>query len=96
MQVVDYDTFRTMQAEARAEGRYLGVGTSHVRGADGRGFGVSGTEGATVRISANGDVYVVRWIGSHGQSVETTIVQVMADALGVAFEEVTIDQGDTQ
>ena len=33
--------------------------------------------------------------GSHGQSLETTIVQVVADHLGVALDDVHLIQGDT-
>ena len=32
---------------------------------------------------------------SHGQSVETTVAQVVADELGVDFDDVTVIQGDT-
>jgi carbon-monoxide dehydrogenase large subunit len=33
--------------------------------------------------------------GSHGQGIETTIAQVVADELGVEFDDVTVHQGDT-
>jgi carbon-monoxide dehydrogenase large subunit len=41
---------------------------------------------------------VVAYLGttSHGQSVETTMAQVVADTLGVSYDDVTVVQADTQ
>ena len=46
------------------------------------GMGVFGTEGATIRIEPSGTVNVYVAGGSAGNSIETTVVQLTADALG--------------
>ena len=53
------------------------------------------TDAATVRIGVNGRVDVAHTGASHGQSLETTIAQVVADELGVDLEQVRVIQGDT-
>jgi carbon-monoxide dehydrogenase large subunit len=59
------------------------------------GFGAYGTEGATIRIEPSGGVNVYITGGSCGNSIETTVVQLAADALGVRIEDVHTVQGDT-
>ena len=47
------------------------------------------------RIGVNGQVQALMSSGSHGQSLETTVAQVVADELGVDIDDVTVIQGDT-
>jgi len=93
--MLDNEAFRREQAEARATGRYLGVGTSTFIEPTAPGYGVYGTEGATIRIEPSGRVNVYVAGGSSGNSLETTVVQLVADALGVDIEDVATIQGDT-
>lgn len=86
-----YEAFRTTQAEARERGRLVGVGVSSYM--EGSGFGPY--EGAVVRVDSHGNVFVFTGAKPHGQSLETTLAQVCADQLGVAFEDVTVRAGDT-
>ena len=58
-------------------------------------FGWMTTDGATVRINQNGSVDVLTSAASHGQSLETTIAQVVADELGLDIAQVRVEQGDT-
>jgi carbon-monoxide dehydrogenase large subunit len=95
LDLLDYDAFRAEQAAARAEGRYLGVGISNYVEPSTPGYGSYGTEGATIRIEPSGAVNVYVAGGSTGNSIETTVVQLAADALGVAIEDVATIQGDT-
>ena len=95
VQMLDYDGFRREQAAARARGRYLGVGTSTYCEPTTGGFGMYSTEGATIRIEPSGRVNVYVAGGSTGNSIETTVVQLTADALGVDVEDVATIQGDT-
>ena len=83
------------QAEARAAGRYLGVGLSTYVEPSTPGFGYYATEAATIRIEPSGKVNVYIAGGSTGNSIETTVVQLTADALGVDIEDVATIQGDT-
>ncbi len=92
---LDYEAFRREQAEARAAGRYLGVGTCTFIEPTTPGYGVYGTEGATIRIEPSGTVNVYVAGGSSGNSIETTVVQLVADALGVDVDDVATIQGDT-
>ncbi len=50
---------------------------------------------ATIRIEPGGKVNVLMGTGSHGHSLETTMIQVVADELGVPLEDVRLLQGDT-
>ena len=93
--ILDYDAFRAEQAEARKAGRYLGVGTSNYVEPSTPGYGSYGTEAATIRIEPSGMVNVYIAGGSTGNSLETTVVQLAADALGVRIEDVHTIQGDT-
>jgi carbon-monoxide dehydrogenase large subunit len=95
LSILDYDAFRREQGEARAAGRYLGVGTSSYVEPTTPGYGYYGTEGATIRIDPAGKVYVYVAGGSTGNSLETAVVQLTADALGVPIEDVNTIQGDT-
>ena len=54
-----------------------------------------GTESATVRVESNGEVTVLLGSSSHGQGIETTMAQIVADTLGVDFDTVTVVQGTT-
>ena len=49
--MLDYAKFRAEQAEARSAGRYLGVGLANYVEASTPGYGVYGTEPATIRIA---------------------------------------------
>jgi aerobic carbon-monoxide dehydrogenase large subunit len=95
LDVLDYENFRREQAAARQEGRYLGVGTGSFVEPTTPGAGMYGTEGATIRIEPSGKVNVYLAGGSTGNSLETTAVQLTADALGVDIDDVSTIQGDT-
>jgi carbon-monoxide dehydrogenase large subunit len=95
LDLLDYDAFRQEQAAAREQGRYLGVGTSSYVEPTASAMGYFGTEGATIRIEPSGKVNVYLAGGSTGNSLETTAVQLAADALGVEIDDVNTIQGDT-
>ncbi|MDP6591000.1 MAG: aerobic carbon-monoxide dehydrogenase large subunit [Alphaproteobacteria bacterium] len=89
---IDLDGFAAEQQEARAEGRYLGLGL---------GFYVEGTglgpyEGSHIRIHPiTGKVYVNTGLSCQGQGHETVFAQVAADQLGVDASDVIVVEGDT-
>ena len=93
--MLDYEAFRKEQADARAAGRYLGVGVSTYVEPSTPGTGSYATEAATIRIEPSGKVNVYIAGGSTGNSIETTVVQLTADALGVDIGDVATIQGDT-
>ena len=93
-ELIGYDAFRKEQEQLRDEGRLVGIGlSSYVEPQF--GFGILATEAATIRIEPSGTVNVYTSTGNHGQSLETTIAQVIADELGVPFDDVRIIQNDT-
>src|SRR3546814_19471318 len=72
MRILDLDDFRRQQAEARAAGRYLGLGTSSYVEPTASAMGHYGPEGATIRLEPSGDVKVYVTGGSTGHSLENT------------------------
>jgi len=102
-----YDELRREQAERRASGDpvQLGIGIStftemcglapsRVLGA--LSYGAGGWEHASVRMLPSGKVEVVTGSSPHGQGHETAWSQIVADRLGVPFEDVEVLHGDTQ
>ncbi|MBW8827608.1 MAG: molybdopterin-dependent oxidoreductase, partial [Acidobacteria bacterium] len=96
VEMLDYAAFRKEQESARKDGRYLGVGISVYVEPTTMGAPTLHTEGATVRVENDGRVTAYLGTTSHGQSVETTMAQVVADAIGVDYADVTIVQGTSQ
>jgi carbon-monoxide dehydrogenase large subunit len=94
--MLDYAAFRREQAAARDEGRYLGVGISVYVEPTSMGSPTLYTEAATVRVESSGRAVAYLGTTSHGQSIETTMAQIVADTLGVRYDDVTIVQADTQ
>ncbi|HZP41840.1 MAG TPA: xanthine dehydrogenase family protein molybdopterin-binding subunit [Candidatus Binatia bacterium] len=104
---VDYAGFRRRQAEARREGRWLGIGVSSLMEMTGLGwelfrhFGLdwldgAGADSAHVRMDSNGTVTLSVGTLSHGQGHATVYAQLVADTLGIRVEDVTLVQGDTR
>ena len=54
-----------------------------------------GWESSTVRFEPSGKVTVLAGISPHGQGQETTFAQIIADELGVPFDDVVVVHGDT-
>lgn len=74
-----------------ARRRAVGVGTGiHCCGVE-----LDGNSTAVVRINPDGSAKVFCAAGRHGQGSETTQAQVAAEALGIPFEQVEIETGDT-
>jgi len=101
---IGYDHLRAKQEERRAAGRWVGIGVACYAELTGIGSRISvapgmpiatGTETAIVRIDSGGAVTAAFGIASHGQGLETTLAQVVAEHLGARFEDVRILQGDS-
>ena len=95
VKILDHEGFRKEQAEALAQGRYIGLGLSAYIEPTGAATGHLATEGATIRMEPTGKINVYVNGGSSGNSIETTVVQLTADALGADIEDVATIQGDT-
>jgi carbon-monoxide dehydrogenase large subunit len=101
---IGYQEFRRQQQELRKGGRLLGIGISSYveicglgpsRAVRSTGFGLGLWESATVRVHPSGKVTVYTGANPHGQGEETTFAQIVADRLGVPFEDVEVIHGDT-
>ncbi len=100
-QLVDFPAFRRRQAEARAVGRYLGIGVATFIEAapgprePGGPSGPMGMESMRLRLDEDGVVVLFTGQMPHGQSHQTTLAQIAADEFGVPFEQVRVVVGDT-
>jgi carbon-monoxide dehydrogenase large subunit len=95
VKILDHEGFRKEQAEALAQGRYIGLGFSAYVEPTGAATGHLATEGCTIRMEPTGKINVYVNGGSSGNSIETTVVQLTADALGADINDVSTIQGDT-
>jgi carbon-monoxide dehydrogenase large subunit len=101
---IGYDTLRVAQREARTKGRWFGIGVASYAELTGIGSRISvapgmpintGTETANIRIDSTGAITAAFGVASHGQGLETTLAQIVAEHLGARFEDVRIVQGDS-
>ncbi|MDW8043530.1 MAG: molybdopterin cofactor-binding domain-containing protein [Nitrososphaerota archaeon] len=104
LELAEYRKWREEQRRARERGRLIGVGISSYVEICGMGpsaavrslgFGLGLWESAVVRVHPSGKVSVFTGGHPHGQGEETTFAQIVADKLGVPFEDVEVIHGDT-
>jgi carbon-monoxide dehydrogenase large subunit len=102
--IMDLPAFRARQEAARREGRYLGVGFATFSERTGYGspaFAARGMEitpgWETVEIAMDPAGRVEARIGAspHGQGLDTTLAQIIADELGITPHDVRVVHGDT-
>jgi len=106
-ELFDYEGLRREQQERRERNDpvQLGIGISTFTEMCGlapsrwwgaQGYVGGGWEHATIRMLPLGKVEVVVGVSAHGQGHETAWSQIVADQLGVPFEDVEVLHGDTQ
>ncbi len=106
MQLFGYDELRREQSERRERNdpMQLGIGISTYTEVCGfapsrwlgeKGYAGGGWEAASVRMLPTGKVEASIGTSPHGQGHETTFGQIVADTLGVPFDDVQILHGDT-
>jgi aerobic carbon-monoxide dehydrogenase large subunit len=107
VELFGYDELRREQARRRESGDpvQLGIGISTYTEMCGLApsrivgqlrYGAGGWEYAAIRMLPTGKVEVVTGTSPHGQGHETSWSQIVADRLGVPFEDVRVLHGDTQ
>ncbi|RKT83782.1 carbon-monoxide dehydrogenase large subunit [Saccharopolyspora antimicrobica] len=107
MELFGYQALRAEQEERRRSGDpvQLGIGISTFtemcglapsRVLGSLSYGAGGWEHASIRVLPTGKVEVVTGTSPHGQGHETAWSQIVADRLGVPFEDVEVLHGDTQ
>ncbi len=106
-ELFDYDGLRAEQQRRRDSNDpvQLGIGISTYtemcglapsRVLGSLSYGAGGWEHASVRMLPTGKVEVVTGSSAHGQGHETAWSQIVADKLGIPFEDIRVLHGDTQ
>jgi carbon-monoxide dehydrogenase large subunit len=108
LEMVDYKALRKEQAEARKQGRYLGIGFStYVEicgaapsswigvGPTGQGWGAAMWESANIRVHLTGKVILTIGTQPQGQGHETTMAQIVSEELGIPMDDIIVQLGDT-
>ena len=104
VQAGDYEKLRSQQRAARAQGRYFGIGLASYAELTGIGSRIAvapgmpintGSETAKIRIDSTGAITAAFGVASHGQGLETTLAQIIADDLGARFDDIRVVQGDS-
>ena len=100
----DWAGFEARKEESSAKGKLRGIGLStFVEACGAAPSAVAGALGARaglyevgqVRMHPTGSVTVFTGSHSHGQGHETAFAQLVAESLGVAFDQVEVVHGDT-
>ncbi len=88
---VDYPALRAGQAQARAEGRLVGLGF----GAYVEVCGFEDWGAARIQVHTDGSVSAYVETLDQGQGHRTSFAQLVADRLGIPIDKVKIEQGDS-
>jgi carbon-monoxide dehydrogenase large subunit len=91
VELVGYEEHRRTRDRLRDRGVRRGIGF----GTYVEGTGVGPFESGEVQLDAQGRVVVSSGCAPHGQGLETTMSQVVADAFGMRPEEIVFRAGDT-
>ncbi len=102
LEKLGYDELRSEQAAAREEGRLLGIGvaffTEVVGAGHGKEYDIAGLrmfDSAELRVHPTGKAILKLGVRSQGQGHETTFGQIIAHELGIPYEDVEVQEGDT-
>ncbi len=102
--LIGYTGFAGRKEASKADGKLRGIGFSSYIEACGiapsaavgsLGAGVGLWESANIRFNPTGNVQLFTGCHSHGQGHETAYAQIVADKLGVPYEQVDVIHGDT-
>src|SRR5207245_1329381 len=106
LEILDHDDIRRQQSERRERGdtKQVGIGfstylemcglaPSRVLGAI--RYGAGGWDAATIRFLPTGTVQVLIGTSPHGQSHVTTFSHIVAERLGIPYDDVEVLHGDT-
>jgi carbon-monoxide dehydrogenase large subunit len=105
LDALGYDEFRAEQERRRGTAEApIGIGFACYNELTGLGRAASagprmpfrtGHDACTVRMNPDGRVTVFSGVTSQGQGLETTMAQIVADGIGVAYDDVDVRIGDT-
>ncbi len=99
---VGYEELRAEQAQARAEGRLVGIGIAHFTEAVGAGpahtydiAGLKMIDSAELRVHPTGKAILKLGVKTQGQGHETTFAQIVAEQTGIPAYDIKVVHGDT-
>jgi carbon-monoxide dehydrogenase large subunit len=102
LEKLGYDDLRREQRSAREEGRLLGIGlasfTEVVGAGPGKQYDIAGLrmfDSAELRVHPTGKAILKLGVRTQGQGHETTFAQIIAEELGIPYEDVEVQEGDT-
>ena len=102
LEKLGYEDLRREQAEAREQGKLIGIGIASFTEVVGAGLGseyqIAGlrmNDGAELRIHPTGKAVLKLSAKSQGQGHETTFAQIVAEELGLQPEDIEVQEGDT-
>lgn len=100
LELSKYKELRQKQRQLRKQGVLMGIGVSTTT--EVCGFGPAGSlgalggyESAVVRVNPDGGITALTGASPHGQGEETSFAQLIADDLGIPFDQVEVLHGDT-
>jgi carbon-monoxide dehydrogenase large subunit len=105
LKLAQYDQLKREKENATGQPRFLGVGIAsyveYTAPASSRlqgplGWAVGGWESCRLTADPSGKVTAYLGMAGQGQAHETVFAQIISDALGVKFEDVVVDEGDTK
>jgi len=105
LSLADYESLRREQSRLRKDGRLVGLGlacyveytapgSSRLQGP--LGWSVGGWESCHLSVDPSGKVSAQLGTASQGQAHETIFAQIISDALGAEFDDVFVNEGDTE
>jgi len=102
LEMVGYDKILKEQAEKRKAGKLMGVGICTFTEVVGAGpskdfdiLGIAMFDSAEIRIHPTGKALARFGTKSQGQGHETTYAQILAEELGIPYNQIEIEEGDT-
>jgi carbon-monoxide dehydrogenase large subunit len=102
LEKLGYEQLRAEQEAARAEGRLLGIGLAsftEVLGAGkGKDYDIAGLrmfDSAELRVHPTGKAILKLGVRTQGQGHETTFAQIVASELGIPYDHIEVQEGDT-
>ncbi|MEC9208128.1 MAG: molybdopterin cofactor-binding domain-containing protein, partial [Pseudomonadota bacterium] len=91
LEMIEYNNFASRRKEAESRGKLRGIGIANCIEQSAGGP----PEWAQIRFDPSGSVTLIMGTHNHGQGHETIFRQMLADMLGLEFEQVRLAQGDS-
>ena len=105
LKLADYQKLLSEQEKMKKAGKFIGLGfatyveytapaSSRLQGV--LGWAVGGWESCRLSADPSGKITAQLGMAGQGQAHETVFAQVISDALGVKFDDILVEEGDTK